>query len=81
MLVGNPDQPLEIQGRLLIGGRRSVTGWPSGTPADSEDTLNFCAVTGVRPMIEVLPLERAAEGYDRMLSGKARFRVVLTTGQ
>jgi D-arabinose 1-dehydrogenase-like Zn-dependent alcohol dehydrogenase len=81
MLVGNPDQPLEIQGRMLIGGRRSVTGWPSGTPADSEDTLNFCAVTGVRPMIEVLPLERAAEGYERMLSGKARFRVVLTTGQ
>jgi D-arabinose 1-dehydrogenase-like Zn-dependent alcohol dehydrogenase len=80
VLLGNPDQPLEIQGRLLIGGRRSVTGWPSGTPADSGDTLNFCAVTGVRPMTELFPLERAAEGYERMLSGDARFRVVLTTG-
>jgi D-arabinose 1-dehydrogenase-like Zn-dependent alcohol dehydrogenase len=81
MLVGNPDQPLEIVGRLLIGGRRSISGWPSGNPADSEDTLNFCATTGVRPMTELFPLERAAEGYDHMLSNKARFRVVLTTGQ
>jgi D-arabinose 1-dehydrogenase-like Zn-dependent alcohol dehydrogenase len=55
-------------------------GWPSGTSADSEDTLAFSARNGIRPMNEVFPLERAAEAYDRMMSGKARFRVVLTTG-
>jgi D-arabinose 1-dehydrogenase-like Zn-dependent alcohol dehydrogenase len=80
ILVGNPDQPLEVQGRLLIAGRRSITGWPSGSPVDSQDTLAFCALTGVRPMTEVFPLERAAEAYERMMSGKARFRVVVTTG-
>jgi D-arabinose 1-dehydrogenase-like Zn-dependent alcohol dehydrogenase len=79
ILVGNPDQPLEITGRLLIAGRRSISGWPSGSPIDSQDTLKFCALTGVRPMTEVFPLDRAAEAYDRMQSGKARFRVVLTT--
>jgi propanol-preferring alcohol dehydrogenase len=80
ILVGNPDQPLEVQGRLLIAGRRSITGWPSGSPIDSQDTLAFCALSGVRPMTEVFPLERAAEAYERMMSGKARFRVVVTTG-
>jgi D-arabinose 1-dehydrogenase-like Zn-dependent alcohol dehydrogenase len=80
ILVGNPDQPLEVQGRLLIAARRSITGWPSGNPIDSQDTLAFCALTGVRPMTEVFPLERAAEAYERMMSGKARFRVVVTTG-
>ncbi len=80
VLVGNPDQPLEITGRLLIAGRRSISGWPSGSPIDSQDTLDFCALTGVRPMTEVFPLERAPEAYDRMLSGKARFRAVLSTG-
>ncbi|HXP80142.1 MAG TPA: alcohol dehydrogenase [Verrucomicrobiae bacterium] len=80
ILVGNPDQPLEITGRLLIAGRRSISGWPSGSPIDSQDTLAFCSQTGVRPMIEIFPLERAAEAYERMLSGKARFRVVLSTG-
>ena len=80
ILVGNPDQPLEITGRLLIAGRRSISGWPSGSPIDSQDTLAFCAQTGVRPMIETYPLERAPEAYERMMSGKARFRVVLTTG-
>jgi D-arabinose 1-dehydrogenase-like Zn-dependent alcohol dehydrogenase len=80
ILVGNPDQPLEITGRLLIAGRRSVSGWPSGSPIDSQDTLAFCALTGIRPMTEVYPLERAAEAYERMESGKARFRAVLTTG-
>jgi len=77
ILVGNPDQPLEVQGRLLIGGRRSISGWPSGSAIDSEDTLAFCALTGIRPMTEIYPLERASEAYDRMQSGKARFRVVL----
>jgi D-arabinose 1-dehydrogenase-like Zn-dependent alcohol dehydrogenase len=80
ILVGNPDRPLEVPGRLLIAGRRSITGWPSGNPIDSQDTLAFCALTGLRPMTEVFALERAAEAYERMLSGKARFRVVLTTG-
>jgi propanol-preferring alcohol dehydrogenase len=79
ILVGNPDAPLEVPGRLLIGGRRTITGWPSGSPIDSQDTLSFTAFSGVRPMVEVFPLERAAEGYERMLSGKARFRVVLST--
>jgi D-arabinose 1-dehydrogenase-like Zn-dependent alcohol dehydrogenase len=80
ILVGNPDQSLEVSGRLLIAGRRSIGGWPSGSPIDSQDTLAFCALTGIRPMTEVYPLERAPEGYERMMSGKARFRVVLTTG-
>jgi len=80
VLVGNPDQPLEITARLLIAGRRSISGWPSGSPIDSQDTLAFCALTGIRPMTEVFPLERAPEAYERMLSGKARFRVVLSTG-
>ena len=62
----------------LIGGRRSIVGWPSGTGMDSEDTLNFSALTGIKPMIETYPLEKAAEAYARMLSGKAEFRVVLT---
>jgi D-arabinose 1-dehydrogenase-like Zn-dependent alcohol dehydrogenase len=80
ILVGNPDQPLEITGRLLIAGRRSICGWPSGSPIDSQDTLDFCALTGIRPMTEIYPLDRAPEAYDRMQSGKARFRVVLSTG-
>ena len=80
ILVGNPDQPIEIGARLLIAGRRSISGWPSGSPIDSRDTLAFCALTGVRPMTEVYPLERAPEAYERMQSGKARFRVVLSTG-
>jgi D-arabinose 1-dehydrogenase-like Zn-dependent alcohol dehydrogenase len=55
-------------------------GWPSGTSIDSQDTLSFSVLTGVRAMTEVFPLGRAAEAYERMMSGKARFRVVLTTG-
>lgn len=62
---------------FLLGGRRSVKGWYAGTAADSQDTLAFSVLAGVRPMIEVFPLERAPEAYERMLSGKARFRVVL----
>ena len=80
ILVGNPDQPLEVPARLLIAARRSITGWPSGSPIDSQDTLAFSALTGVRPMTEVFPLECAAEAYERMMSGSARFRVVVTTG-
>lgn len=62
----------------LIMGRRSVEGWYSGKSIDAEETLNFSALAGVEAMNEVYPLERAAEAYERMMSGKARFRVVLT---
>jgi len=64
----------------LIGGSHAIKGWYSGTSIDSQDTLTFSALSGVRSMNEVLPLEQAVQGYERMLSGKARFRVVLTTG-
>jgi D-arabinose 1-dehydrogenase-like Zn-dependent alcohol dehydrogenase len=79
IIVGAAD-PMEVPPRLLIGGRRSIMGWPSGRSIDSQDTLRFSALTGVRSMNEVFPLERAAEAYEHMMSGKARFRVVLTTG-
>jgi D-arabinose 1-dehydrogenase-like Zn-dependent alcohol dehydrogenase len=81
MVLGAPNQPLEVSAFLLIGGRRSVAGWYSGTSIDSQDTLSFSRLTGVRATTEVYPLERAAEGYERMMSGKARFRVVLAMGQ
>ena len=80
VIVGASSEPLEVPVLPLIFGRRSIVGWPSGTSIDSQDTLAFSVLTGVRPMTEVFPLERAAEGYERMMSGKARFRVVLTTG-
>jgi D-arabinose 1-dehydrogenase-like Zn-dependent alcohol dehydrogenase len=72
---------MQVSPLLLIGGRRSVKGWYSGTAIDSQDTLAFSVLAGVRSMNEVYPLERVAEAYERMTSGKARFRVVLTTGQ
>jgi D-arabinose 1-dehydrogenase-like Zn-dependent alcohol dehydrogenase len=81
MVLGAPHEPLEVPAFPLIVGSRSVAGWYSGTSIDSQDTLAFSALTGVRSMNEVFPLERAAEAYERMMSGKARFRVVLTTGQ
>lgn len=62
----------------LIQGRRAIQGWASGIATDSEDTMNFSALSGVRPMIEKFPLEKAAEAYDQMLSGRVRFRSVLT---
>ncbi len=68
---------LTVSPGQLIGGRLSVNGWYSGTSIDSQDTLAFSVLAGVRSMNEVFPLERAAEAYERMLSGKARFRVVL----
>jgi len=71
---------MEVSPVVLLMGRRSVEGWYSGTSIDSQDTLDFSVQSGVRSMNEVYPLERAAEGYDRMMSGKARFRVVLTMG-
>jgi D-arabinose 1-dehydrogenase-like Zn-dependent alcohol dehydrogenase len=78
LLVIGAANSLEVSPIALIGGQRSVKGWYSGLSIDSEDTLAFSVQSGVRSMNEVYPLERAAEAYDRMMSGKARFRVVLT---
>jgi D-arabinose 1-dehydrogenase-like Zn-dependent alcohol dehydrogenase len=78
LVIGASADPISVTPIQLIGNRRSIQGWPSGSARDSEDTLNFCALTGIRPMVETFPLEQAAAGYERMLSGKARFRVVLT---
>jgi D-arabinose 1-dehydrogenase-like Zn-dependent alcohol dehydrogenase len=78
VVVGATADPIEVTPMQLIGGSRAIQGWASGTPADSEDTLHFAELTGVRPMIEIYPLEKAAEAYARMMSGDAQFRVVLT---
>jgi D-arabinose 1-dehydrogenase-like Zn-dependent alcohol dehydrogenase len=77
LIVGASTEPVEVSPLQLIGRRGSVAGWPSGTAAGSEDTMRFSAAAGIRPMIETVPLERAAEGYGRMMSGDARFWVVL----
>ena len=78
VVLGAAHEPLEVSAFALIGARRSVAGWPSGRSIDSQDTMAFSVMTGVRPMNELFPLDRAAEAYDRMMSGQARFRVVLT---
>jgi D-arabinose 1-dehydrogenase-like Zn-dependent alcohol dehydrogenase len=78
MVVGATFDPIEVTPIQLISGSRAIQGWASGTPTDAEDTLRFAALTGVRPMIETYPLEKAAEAYARMMSGNAQFRVVLT---
>jgi D-arabinose 1-dehydrogenase-like Zn-dependent alcohol dehydrogenase len=78
VVVGASMEPIQVTPIQLIGGRKSLQGWPAGTSADSEDTLNFAVLSGVRPMIEKFPLERASDAYDRMMSGKAEYRVVLT---
>jgi D-arabinose 1-dehydrogenase-like Zn-dependent alcohol dehydrogenase len=78
VVVGASTDPIEVTPVQLIIGSRSIQGWASGTPADAEDTLHFAELTGVRPMIETYPLEKAAEAYARMMSGEAQFRVVLT---
>jgi D-arabinose 1-dehydrogenase-like Zn-dependent alcohol dehydrogenase len=80
LIVIGAAQSMQISPLVLIGGRHSVKGWYSGTAIDSQDTLAFSVLSGVRSMNEVYPLERVAEAYERMMSGKARFRVVLTTG-
>jgi D-arabinose 1-dehydrogenase-like Zn-dependent alcohol dehydrogenase len=80
LLVIGAVEAVTVDALALLRGRRSIKGWYSGTSIDSQETLAFSALTGVRPMTEILPLERAAEGYERMMNGKARFRVVLTTG-
>ena len=78
VILGAAHEPLEVNGPLMIGGRRSIMGWPSGSSIDAQDTLSFSMLNDVRAMTEVFPLERAADAYDRMISGKARFRAVLT---
>ncbi len=78
VVVGASMEPIEVPPLALIPGRRSIAGWPSGTASDSEDTLDFSVLAQIRPLIETYPLARAPEAFDRMLSGKARFRVVLT---
>jgi D-arabinose 1-dehydrogenase-like Zn-dependent alcohol dehydrogenase len=78
LVVGAESEPIQVTPVQLINGSRSIQGWASGTPTDAEDTLRFAELTGVRPMIETYPLEKAAEAYARMMSGKAQFRVVLT---
>jgi D-arabinose 1-dehydrogenase-like Zn-dependent alcohol dehydrogenase len=78
MVVGASLDPIQVTPVQLISGSRTIQGWASGTPADAEDTLRFAELTGVRPMIETYPLEKASEAYARMMSGSAQFRVVLT---
>jgi D-arabinose 1-dehydrogenase-like Zn-dependent alcohol dehydrogenase len=78
LVPATPAEPLTINVMSLISGRRSVAGWYSGTARDSQDTLEFSALTGVHPMIETYPLHRVAEAYEHMHSGRVRFRVVLT---
>jgi D-arabinose 1-dehydrogenase-like Zn-dependent alcohol dehydrogenase len=80
IIIGASDEPIQALPSLLILGRKSLIGWPAGTSIDSQDTLLFSVLSGVRSMNEIFPLERAAEAYDHMMSGKAKFRCVLTTG-
>jgi len=81
LVVGAGFESLTVTPLQLIGGRKAIQGWPSGTAKDSEETLQFSSLSGVRPMIERYPLEKAADAYQQMITGKARFRVVLTIGQ
>ncbi|MGA8385683.1 MAG: alcohol dehydrogenase, partial [Candidatus Cybelea sp.] len=78
LVVGASPEPLPVDTAAMIGKRNSIKAWPSGTCADSEDAMRFSVQTGVRAMIETMPLERAAEAYERMMSGAARFRMVVT---
>jgi len=78
LVIGASLEPIQVTPVQLIMSVRRIQGWASGSAVDSEDTLRFAALTGVRPMIETYPLEKAGDAYARMLSGKAQFRVVLT---
>jgi D-arabinose 1-dehydrogenase-like Zn-dependent alcohol dehydrogenase len=78
IILGAAAEPLQVPGIPLLMGRRSILGWPSGSSIDSQDTLAFSVLTGVRAVNEIFPLERAAEAYEHMMSGKARFRAVLS---
>jgi D-arabinose 1-dehydrogenase-like Zn-dependent alcohol dehydrogenase len=80
LVVGASMDPIGVPAAALIGGSKAIVGHASGTSRDSEDTLAFSVLSGVRPMIETVPLESAAEAYQKMISGQARFRMVITTG-
>ena len=80
LIIGVGAEPIPMNAIPLVMKRLAIQGWPSGTAMDSEDTLRFSSLTGVRPMIEKYPLEKASEAFQQMISGKARFRVVLTMG-
>jgi D-arabinose 1-dehydrogenase-like Zn-dependent alcohol dehydrogenase len=80
VILGVPGDPLKVPAVPLILQKRAVAGWPSGTSIDSEDTLKFSSLFGVKALIEKYPLDKAPEAFERMMSGKARFRVVLETG-
>jgi len=80
VVLGADFTPIALNTGALIGKRTGLYGWPSGSSIDSEDTMKFAAMTGVRPMTETFPLEKAQAAYERMMSNSARFRVVLTTG-
>lgn len=77
VIVGADVEPIPVSPLSLLGARRSIAGWPSGTARDSEDCLKFAALTGIRPIIEKFPFEKAGDAYERMMSGKARFRAVI----
>lgn len=77
IVIGVGSDPIEVTPLQLIVLKRHIQGWAAGNAADSEDTLNFCVLTGIRPMIEKFPIDQVQEAYDKMLSEKARFRVVL----
>jgi D-arabinose 1-dehydrogenase-like Zn-dependent alcohol dehydrogenase len=78
VVIGAAFDAIEVTPLQLITGSRTIQGWAAGTASDSEDTLRFAELSGVRPMIETYPLEKAGEAYERMMSGKAQFRVVIT---
>jgi alcohol dehydrogenase/propanol-preferring alcohol dehydrogenase len=80
IVLGADFKPIQLVTAGLIGRRTGICGWPSGSSIDSEDAMRFSAMTGVRPMTETFPLEKATEAYDHMMSNKARFRVVITVG-
>ncbi len=79
IMIGASDESVEISPLLFVSGRRSVIGWASGTSIDSQDALSFSVLSGVQSMNQVFPLESAAEAFELMMNGKARFRAVLTT--
>ena len=80
LVIAATPETMAISPFQIIQTRRGIQGWPAGTAMDSEDTLNFSALTGVRPMIEKFPLEKVQEAYDHMMSGNVKFRAVLTMG-
>ena len=78
IILGADFKPIQLVTAGLIGRRTGIYGWPSGSSIDSEDAMRFSPMTGVRPMTETFPLEKATEAYEHMMSNKARFRVVIT---